>query len=153
GRGASKIAGVLAMSAEEFDEARRQAHELGLVLSTESLQAADEFRVQWQTLANQLSAAGARIGMAVIPILSDLASWAQERVVPAVKRLINWFSRVSPSAKVVVASIAAIAAAAGPVLVVLGQFAQSVGNLIPIVTKVGAALSGPLLLKLGAVAA
>lgn len=108
-----------------------------------------QFAKQQQTLAaevakakNELVLLGADIERILLPALRP--------AIDAVSRMLTWFSKLPEPVKQTVVVLAAIAAAAGPVLMVLGSLASAIGSIIsvastagPILSGVAAALSGP----------
>ena len=74
GRAWMDLAPILALGADGIEKARKQAHELGLVLDKEALEKANEFRIELETLNARLSQIGKNIGMVLIPILLNLAN-------------------------------------------------------------------------------
>ena len=74
GRAWMDLAPILALGADGIEKARKQAHQLGLVLDKEALEKANEFRIELETLNARLSQIGKNIGMVLIPILLNLAN-------------------------------------------------------------------------------
>ncbi len=86
---------------------------------------------------------------AIGPALLPLADTIKNNVVPAIKSLADWFANLSPAGQKTVLVIAGIAAAIGPLLVVIG-------NLIAIAPALGTAITiatGPIGLIVVAIAA
>lgn len=65
--------------------------------------------------------------------ISKVAEWIQKAV--------DWFNNLSPTGKKVVAIIMAIAAAIGPLLVVLGVLAGLIGNIMLVLPMMGGAIA------------
>ena len=70
------------MGADGIEAARKQAHELGLVLDKEALEAANNFRIEMETLQRQLKQVGMNIGMFVIPYLSKMFDGISKLIQP-----------------------------------------------------------------------
>ena len=117
-------------------------------------------------LKAEFSATMIEIGNEFIPILKDdlipifrddIAPLLKDVVGPAIKGLANAFSAMSPGMKKVSLVVLALAAALGPVLMVIGPIITGVTALAPIVATVGAAIGavalGPILLIVGGIAA
>ena len=66
------LAPVLALGADGIEAARKQAHELGLVMDKEALESANNFRIELETLQRQLKQVGNNIGLFLIPVLNNL---------------------------------------------------------------------------------
>ena len=102
-------------------------------------------------LKAEFSAAMIKIGNEFIPILQndlipvfrdDIVPLLTDVVVPAIKILAGAFSAMSPGMRKVVLIVAALAAAFGPVLMVLGPIITGVTALAPVIAKVGLIMSG-----------
>ena len=102
-------------------------------------------------LKAEFSAAAIELGNEFLPILKDdlipvfrddIVPLLTDVVVPAIKILAGAFSAMSPGMRKVVLIIAALAAAFGPVLMVLGPIITGVTALAPVIAKVGLLMSG-----------
>jgi len=149
GRSAMDLVPVLALGSKEFDKARQEAHELGLVLSKEALVAANEFRIKFDTLKDTTSAVTSQIGLAFMPVMVNFVNLIQTRVVPIVGAVARAFDNLSPPVQMIVTGMLGLAAAIGPVMV-------GVGKLIPLVRTLFALIAanpvGLLVVALGALA-
>jgi hypothetical protein len=143
------IAPILGMGAGAIDEARKRASELGLVMSDESLDAADKFRRAMVELTSTLGGAARNIGAELAPIITDILLPAiRDRVVPAIagfvakiRELIRWFADLSPTWRNVIGLAVGCAVAIGPVLVVVGKLIPLFGVLAGVIKGVGVALA------------
>jgi hypothetical protein len=129
-----ELAPILGMTAEEFENARQSAHDLGLVLERDSLDAANAFRVQVDTLTQSAKGLANEFGMAVIPVASDFVQLVQDEVVPVVRSAVEWFGKLDTETLKVAAGVAATAAAIGPLVLIGGKL---VGVLALILTPAG----------------
>ena len=102
-------------------------------------------------LKAEFSAVAIELGNEFIPILKDdlipilrddIAPLLKDVVVPAIKGLAGGFSKMSPNMKKAALIVAALAAAFGPVLMVLGPIITGVTALAPVIAKVGLLMSG-----------
>lgn len=80
--------------------------------------------------------------------LSDAARMLGQQLLPYALQAVQWFSKLvgqfqalNPEQQRMILIIAGIAAAIGPVLVVVGSLVTAIGSIIPVVTAVGAALA------------
>lgn len=143
------IAPILGMGADEIANARKEAHDLGNVMSEESLNDANDFRIEMDKLKESMGAAARQIGADIAPVLKDtLGPILKDTIIPAmrslgerIKGVLEWFGNLSPGSQKAVLAIAGIAAAIGPLLVVLGTLASSVGSIIGLFGA-GAAAAG-----------
>lgn len=89
GRNAEAMLPIIALGADNMKAARDEAHDMGLVIGGESLQAANAFRVEVDTLKEQLGAMGTEIGIELIPMFQGMVETLQW-MVPHVKTVIHW---------------------------------------------------------------
>lgn len=158
-----EIAPILGMGADEIAKTREEAHDLGVVLSEDSLNDANDFRVEMDKLMATLKGVFLQIGADLAPMLRDtLGPLIQDTIVPAiqsfadkVKTLIEWFADLSPNMQKTILVIVGIAAALGPVLVVVGFFISTIGTLLTLLPLLGTAFTiatGPIGLIVAAIA-
>lgn len=144
------LAPILSMGGDEIDRVRAQAQELGLVLDEDALNGANDFRIMMDTLKGVLAAVGLQIGAKLAPLLTDvLMPIIMDRIIPAVMsfvdnvtNLIDWFRNLSSESQQLIGRVIGIAAAIGPVLVVVGGLISKFGWIITTIGKVGLATSG-----------
>lgn len=138
GRSMSELAPILGMSADETDNLRQQAHDMGLVMGEDSLESANDFRIVVDSLKQEFSATFRELGTNIIPLLQDtLVPLITDTILPAfegfvenVARLIEWFGALDSETQATILSIIGIATAIGPVLVVVGKMITIGGSLI-----------------------
>ena len=117
-------------------------------------------------LKAEFSATMIEIGDEFIPILKDdllpifrddIAPLLKDVVVPAIKGMADAFSAMSPGMKKASLVVVALAAALGPVLMVLGPIISGVTALAPVLTAIGGIIGGvvlsPIILIVGAIVA
>ena len=98
-----------------------------------------------QQAKNALGDMGEEIGAVLLPAVADLVSWFQRNLMPKLQQLIDFMKQHPAIAKFALA-FAAITAALGPVLVVVGSLISGLGSLIMLAPALGgviAALAGP----------
>lgn len=78
-----EVQGILKLTTERMEDARKKSEELGLVVGKENVEATASYRAAMNDVGDVLSAVKKSIGDALIPILTDLG---------------NWFSSVGPGA-------------------------------------------------------
>lgn len=102
-------------------------------------------------LKAEFSAAAIELGNEFLPILKDdiipvfrddIVPLLTDVVVPAIKILAGAFSAMSPGMRKVVLIVAALAAAFGPVLMILGPIIAGVTALAPVITTAGTIITG-----------
>lgn len=107
---------------------------------------------QWQMTMNALKDTGYEIGNTIMEYLQP----AMEKLNEKIQAFSEWWSKLSPETKDMILKIAAIAAAVGPVVLILGKLATGIGAIISLVTTVApmmAGLAGPIGIAIAAVAA
>lgn len=116
-------------------------------LTNEAEQRYKTFASQMQILKNKLSDIAITIGDALMPIVLQAVDTMQP-FVDKITELAEKFTTLSPASQQMIVIVAAIAAAMGPLLVILGQVVSSVSGLMPVF----AALTSPVGLIVAAVA-
>lgn len=117
----------------------------------DTLDPIDDVKVAMQGLTSQ----GAELGGALLETLAPMITALVEKI----KELTAWFKGLDDSQKEMVVKIGLIAAAIGPLLIVLGQVITAVGSIMTVISGLGPALTalsaagGPILLTVAAVGA
>ncbi len=75
GRSAAELIPLMSQGEEGMDALSKKAHELGLVLSDESVKAGEEFGDKLDALKASFGAITTKIGLAFMPMLTKLADW------------------------------------------------------------------------------
>ena len=108
-----------------------------------------------QQAKNQLGDMGEQIGAVLLPAVANLVAWFQAHLMPVLQRVIDFMQQHPAIAKFALA-FAAITAALGPLMMVIGGFISAIGTIISIAPVVGgvlAALAGPVGIVVAAIAA
>jgi methyl-accepting chemotaxis protein len=126
GRSAGELAPLLALGSKEIENAKNQARELGLVLSKEALEAANEFRIAFDTLKATVSGVTNEIGAAFLPVAQKFVAILQNKILPVIREVINFFSNLSDRTKTTITVIAGVVAAIGPLLFSLGALTKAI---------------------------
>jgi hypothetical protein len=148
GRSMKDIAPVLGMTSEELSKARKEAHDLNLVMSEDSLKAANNFRVSMEGLRAQFTAVFREMAARLIPVLEkSLLPVIRDELIPMIVRFgekvgeaASWFNSLSPGAQNAATKIALFTAAAGPALIVIGKMISSIRTVITTIKLLNAAL-------------
>ncbi len=80
-----EVQGILKLTTEKMEDARKKSEELGLVVGKENVEATVNYNAAMNDVGDVLSALKKSVGDALIPILTDLG---------------NWFSSVGPEATI-----------------------------------------------------
>lgn len=108
-----------------------------------------------QQAKNALGDMGEQIGAILLPAVAQLVSWFQTHLMPVIQRFIDFLGQHPAIAKFALA-FAAITAALGPVIMMIGGLISAIGTIISIAPAVGAAftaMTGPMGLIIAAIAA
>jgi hypothetical protein len=138
-------------AAKELTEAELVAARFALI-QEKGARATGDFARTSDGLANQtrilkaeMANMTAELGTHFLPFATQLVGWLVQGV--------NWFQALSPEIQKGAVVFGLIAAAIGPLLWVIGTLITSITAVIPVATAIGAVLSGPVLLAVGAVIA
>lgn len=139
------IAPMLGMGAEGIAEAKKEAHELGVVLDRDSLEAANNFRKSLDKLKEVLDKAVNKIGAEFAPILEEkLVPLIEEKIVPAIEKfvkntrnMIEIFEKLPRPIKAALGVLAGALFVIGPLLSAGGRMIKGIGFLIEGLSKTG----------------
>lgn len=112
------------------------AAETGQTLNSAFAAVADDGSFKLQQSQAQLSQSLAALGSAILPVLLPLIGQLTELL----RQATEWFSQLDPATQETIVQVAGLAAAIGPVLVVLGSLVAGLGAIIPVLTAVGGAI-------------
>jgi TP901 family phage tail tape measure protein len=139
GKSGTKLLPVMANGAQGIEELEERARKLGLTMSTEDAEAADEFGDTLDTLWKVLKKSVFAIGAALAPALTELV----EGIIAAVKMTTDWIKK-NKDLVVTVFKIAAAIAAGGLALIAIGGIVSTVGaalgSVVTIFSAVGTAI-------------
>ena len=150
GRRWEQIAPILGMTSSEIENARQQAHDLGMVMDGNALEAANRFRLQMSELREQIAAAGRNIAVDLMPVMQNELIPAFTGLAQNLVALIRNFTQLDEETQKNVLKYTALAAAIGPVIWASGKLVTSVGKLIGVFRTLSFTLI-PLLAKIGAI--
>jgi len=123
------LAPVLALSADELANLRKEAQDTGKVMGNDALVNADKFRASVANLKAEFGLVSMKVAGSFIPILQgSVIPLIQDKVVPlvigfanAIQGLAGWFNNLSPAVQNLVLILGAFVAAAGPALLITGK--------------------------------
>lgn len=88
GRGYAELMPVVALGAEGFADARDRAHEMGDVMSEDSLNSANELRQGMEDVQASLGNIGREVLQEFIPVLNNVVSWVSDHM-PQIREFIT----------------------------------------------------------------
>jgi len=165
GRAGTELLPMLASGADGIAAMRQEAHDLGIVFDQESADAAAQFNDDLDRLKKSFTGVFQELAKKLIPVFVDtLIPMAKDTIVPLlekfvgwISRLAEWFKNLSPTMQKIILGAIGLAAALGPVLIVVGQVITAIGAIAPVVAAVGGAIgavaAGPIALIVAAIAA
>ncbi len=158
------IAGLAGSQAETFGSKLGELAEFSGA-ATEALneqqRGVNEAGFHWEVLKQKVVVAAQKFGDELLPIVMRVGE-SLRPLLDMVLRGAEWFGKLPVPVQTAGVMLAGLAAAAGPVLIVLGTMASSIGTLLPLLTGAGlagaassviAVLTGPVgwVLAIGAV--
>ena len=152
------LAAALRESGGQIDTLRGQFRDLGLGMSQETLDASETFVDQMDVMGRQFSALGGELAGELLPIFTDdLMPMLRDDLMPMLKNVVTgigdgvkWFRGLGDETKLLIGGAVGLAAALGPVLMVVGPLVSGIGALSGVM--VALALN-PVVLSLLAIAA
>ena len=147
GRNLGDVAPILGMTAEETQKLIDKAHKLGIVLSKDALEGADELDKKIDSLKATIDGLKKKLVVDLIPAFNKLIPLLESRAVPIVRdlaghisRAVVAFSSLPPVVQETMLKVAGIAAIAGPVLIGISKLTVGIGAVIPAFGKTGLAI-------------
>ena len=144
GRSGVELAPLLNSGAGSVEELKQKAHELGLVLDDETIDAGVNMTDALDTMHRAFTTMCAGIASAVMPLITQFADYVSAHmpaITDKIKGLVDKFNNLSPTMKKIIALILPITAAISPVLMIVGKVITGIGKLIGTVTKVMGVMS------------
>ena len=148
GRSMKDLAPVLGMTADQFERARTEAHEMGIVLDTDALNAANDMRVEIERVKAAFVGFTRSLAVGFLPIVKDtVVPLVKDSLIPAlqgiadrVRSVIKWFGDLPKSMQEGAIKFTALAVAIGPVLILSGKLITSIKTVTTVITTARLAL-------------
>lgn len=145
GKSGARMGAQMSGSAGEIAGLRDRAHELGIVMTDEALNASEAFGDKWSEVGTAVEGLKIKLANELLPILVDtLIPAILDTIIPAIGTLItkvgewiHWFGELDPMIQQVVGWITAAFAVGGPVLLAIGAVSTIIGGLIAATGPVG----------------
>jgi hypothetical protein len=153
GRSALELNPLIKAGSTGLRDLTEAARENGAVMSEETVNSLDAFGDSLDSLKQELTAAGAKIAEAFLPVLDKIGPMVTQYIVPAldtlakvVSAVITTFEGMTPLQQNLALMALTAAVAIGPLLSVLGSLATT---LAPVVTVLGTAAGAAVALGSG----
>jgi hypothetical protein len=148
GRSLQELGPILGLTKEQIDGLRDESHKSGLVMSEESLQAADKYREMIVRLKEQITILGRELAVNFIPIFKDtIYPMLVESVIPSIKDvadkiklIFEWFNKLDRSTKESIIKFTLLVTAIGPFLIIIGKTISAIAGLRTVVLLLNAVL-------------
>jgi len=145
GKSATEMGAILSGTSEDLEAAKQKAHEMGIVLSDEAVDAGDTFGDTMDNVKKSLGGLTTNIGVAVMPIVQGMLDWFMGNL-PTMQAVVNTaFESIKNAFNFVIEAVTPIVDAVLPVLneafkyvaeTVVPQLAQKFQEYMPRVEKV-----------------
>lgn len=133
----------LIKSADALDALNQEFDTLGY-LTDEQIGKLAEFDNVMNRIKTAFANVARQIGVAFLPVFESIAGFIEEKIVPNLQKFVEWINNLSNSAKGMIVGVGSVVAALAPVLLIIGKISSGIGNMIPMITKLGGAMQGAL---------
>ncbi len=125
-------------------------------ITVENMQQLDEVSNTFDRITTQFNNLKLSIGYALLPIIENVTDFIENKVIPAIDRLVNWFTNLDEGTKKLIVTLLAVTAAIAPILLSIGGGIKLVASLIKTVKMLGTAMSvlaaNPIIAVIGIIA-
>lgn len=126
-------------------------------ITAENMQELDKVSNAFNRITTQFNNLKVSIGHALLPIIENVTDFIENKVIPAVDKLVNWFTNLDEGTKKLIATLLMVTAAIAPTLLAIGGGIKLVSSLIKTVKMLGDAMSvlaaNPIIAVIGVIAA
>ena len=126
-------------------------------ITDENMQQLDKVGNAFDRITTQFDNLKVSMGHALLPIIESVTDFIENKVIPAVDRLVNWFTNLDEGTKKLIVTLLAVTAAIAPTLLAIGGGIKLVASLIKTVKMLSTALSvlsaHPIIAIIGLIAA
>lgn len=147
GRSAQEMIPLLNSGAGSMEELRKKAHDLGLVMSDDAIDAGVKFTDTMDSLKRSAQMLGVQLGTELLPYVQQGAEYIIEHmpqirdtiqklippvltIIEAIAKLVVWFGNLGEAGQKFVMIAGLIFAAIGPVVTIIGSLITFVGHLV-----------------------
>lgn len=131
--GMSGLLSIMTMTEEEYQNLSNEMYNSAGIAEETAEVMRDNLSADVEGLMGSLESLAITLASLIVPALRDFVQWLTQ--------LVNKFTALSPETQKTILTIAGIAAAIGPVLMVLGKLTTSVGSIITAFGKIPGAIA------------
>lgn len=164
GKAGLELMPLLNSTNEDLEDMRQIYHDLGMEISDSAIDSAVQFTDTMDQIKRTLGSVGVELGAVLMPLLQQFAEWFIQEGIPKIKEfmgkitdLIKWFNDLDPGIQKLILGLVGLAAAIGPVMIVLSKVINIVPKVITGIKSLGTALTflttNPIGLVIAAIAA
>ena len=126
-------------------------------ITDENMQQLDEVSNAFNRITTQFNNLKVSMGHALLPIIENVTDFIENKVIPAVDRLVNWFTNLDEGTRKLIATLLMVTAAIAPTLLAIGGGIKLVASLIKTLKMLDVAMgvlaANPIILVIGVIAA
>jgi predicted nucleic acid-binding Zn-ribbon protein len=141
GKSARELNPLIKAGADEIENLKDKADEMGIVLSEEQVRNLEEFGDKMADMKAQIDAAGAKIGLAFLPLMEKMLELF-EKILPHLTKFVenisDGFVNLPESVQMIILGVIGLLAALGPLLIFFGWIASAIGSIIAILPVITA---------------
>ena len=104
-------------------------------LTAEQVKVLDHLSDSFTRFTTTMQYSAAQMGVALAPIMERVLVLVEEKLVPAIQKLADWFDNLSPGMQDTILVTLGIIAALAPLLILIGKVSTGIGALIPLLAK------------------
>lgn len=149
GKSADELAGIIDDGGAAMKQYGKEAEDLGLVMSGDTLEGLNDINDTIDRLKKQGGAALAQLGSTFAKVLEP----ALKNVTTVIGKVTDALKKLTPEQAAVIMKITGIVAAIGPAIAIIGKVISIGGTLVSGIGAVVGVLGGPLTLAIGAAVA
>lgn len=153
---ANNILPLIEAGTEAVNEYRAEFDELG-AMTNEQVAALAEFDNVMNKIKTQLKNVASQIGASLLPLMQSIANVIEQRLVPKLQRLADWFNSLSLSQQEFALKALLVVAALAPLALGIGKVVTAIGGIIKVIPQLMSGLSAlaahPIILIIAAVVA
>lgn len=121
---------------DEIEKLREEAHEMGIVMDEEAIEASEDFEDSIDNLTRAFKGVFQQVAQEIIPVLvDDLIPAIEDKLVPLfrdfgerIAGVVKWFADLDPRTQKIIGAFVGLVAALGPVLLVVGKLITAFGT-------------------------